>query len=276
MQHLTGYFAVNYKECLMTRIQKMSLDYHFKVEQEAGSSAHGFFGFNGLDSWLWDWCWFIRKKWDFFLIIPIVWGWKGISVSFHCEGTAGVWRISALNEAGGWEDRTTVEDMDLAIRACLKGWRFVYVGDVKVTIVGVFRSSVVAIGCDPHLLSWVLLFSYNLLFEDYLVQIYDLGLWWFCLFYQWHCVHVSGPWKKWNSQGIMFASKYSPRFPQQWDQIKSGEILKVNSQGFLFHVGQEWIAEYVKVLPRSAASVDLRRGASIQEAGSGNTEGQGG
>ncbi|CAA7396094.1 unnamed protein product [Spirodela intermedia] len=84
---------VNYKECLMTRIQKMSLDYHFKVEQEAGSSAQGFFGFNG---------------------------------------TAGVWRISALNEAGGWEDRTTVEDMDLSIRACLKGWRFLYVGDVKV------------------------------------------------------------------------------------------------------------------------------------------------
>lgn len=47
-------------------------------------------------------------------------------------GTAGVWRISALNEAGGWKDRTTVEDMDLAVRASLKGWKFVYVGDVKV------------------------------------------------------------------------------------------------------------------------------------------------
>ncbi|MQM21975.1 hypothetical protein Taro_055022 [Colocasia esculenta] len=84
---------VNYQECLMTRIQKMTLDYHFKVEQEAGSSAYAFFGFNG---------------------------------------TAGVWRISALIEAGGWKDRTTVEDMDLAVRATLKGWKFVYVGDVKV------------------------------------------------------------------------------------------------------------------------------------------------
>jgi hypothetical protein len=44
---LPGNFAVNYDVCLMTRIQKMSLDYHFKVEQESGSSMHAFFGFNG-------------------------------------------------------------------------------------------------------------------------------------------------------------------------------------------------------------------------------------
>lgn len=50
-------------------------------------------------------------------------------------GTAGVWRISALNEAGGWKDRTTVEDMDLAVRASLKGWKFVYVGDLKVLFI---------------------------------------------------------------------------------------------------------------------------------------------
>lgn len=48
------------------------------------------------------------------------------------SGTAGVWRVSAVNEAGGWKDRTTVEDMDLAIRASLKGWKFVYLGDVQV------------------------------------------------------------------------------------------------------------------------------------------------
>lgn len=41
-------FAVNPNECLMTRIQKMTLDYHFKVEQEAGSSTFAFFGFNGI------------------------------------------------------------------------------------------------------------------------------------------------------------------------------------------------------------------------------------
>ncbi|GLJ41373.1 hypothetical protein SUGI_0856420 [Cryptomeria japonica] len=84
---------VNADECLMTRMQEMSLDYHFTVEQEVGSSTYAFFGFNG---------------------------------------TAGVWRIHALNEAGGWKDRTTVEDMDLAVRASLKGWKFVFIGDLSV------------------------------------------------------------------------------------------------------------------------------------------------
>ncbi|KAL8151123.1 hypothetical protein V2J09_020931 [Rumex salicifolius] len=84
---------VNADECLMTRMQEMSLDYHFTVEQEVGSSTHAFFGFNG---------------------------------------TAGIWRIAAINEAGGWKDRTTVEDMDLAVRASLRGWKFVYLGDLQV------------------------------------------------------------------------------------------------------------------------------------------------
>lgn len=48
-------------------------------------------------------------------------------------GTAGVWRIAAVNEAGGWKDRTTVEDMDLAVRASLKGWKFLYLGTIKVS-----------------------------------------------------------------------------------------------------------------------------------------------
>jgi cellulose synthase/poly-beta-1,6-N-acetylglucosamine synthase-like glycosyltransferase len=56
-------------------------------------------------------------------------------------GTAGVWRISAINEAGGWKDRTTVEDMDLAVRATLKGWKFLYVDDIRVC----FFSSLFAI-----------------------------------------------------------------------------------------------------------------------------------
>ncbi|KAK9158577.1 hypothetical protein Scep_005151 [Stephania cephalantha] len=84
---------VNADECLMTRLQEMSLDYHFTVEQEVGSSTCSFFGFNG---------------------------------------TAGVWRVRAINDAGGWKDRTTVEDMDLAVRASLKGWKFVYAGDIHV------------------------------------------------------------------------------------------------------------------------------------------------
>lgn len=31
----------------MTRMQEMSLEYHFTVEQEEGSATHAFFGFNG-------------------------------------------------------------------------------------------------------------------------------------------------------------------------------------------------------------------------------------
>ncbi|XP_028946215.2 glucomannan 4-beta-mannosyltransferase 9-like isoform X1 [Malus domestica] len=89
----TRWKFVNSNECLMTRMQEMSLDYHFTVEQEVGSSTHAFFGFNG---------------------------------------TAGVWRIAAINEAGGWKDRTTVEDMDLAVRASLQGWKFVYLGSIQV------------------------------------------------------------------------------------------------------------------------------------------------
>jgi beta-mannan synthase len=49
-----------------------------------------------------------------------------------CIGTAGVWRVSAINEAGGWKDRTTVEDMDLAVRATIMGWKFLYINELRV------------------------------------------------------------------------------------------------------------------------------------------------
>jgi len=43
-----NFLAVNANKCLMTRMQEMSLNYHFKVEQESGSTRHAFFGFNGM------------------------------------------------------------------------------------------------------------------------------------------------------------------------------------------------------------------------------------
>ena len=46
MQRYFYEFAVNADECLMTRMQEMSLDYHLTVEQEVGSATHAFFGFN--------------------------------------------------------------------------------------------------------------------------------------------------------------------------------------------------------------------------------------
>ncbi|KAL8484405.1 hypothetical protein ACS0TY_026901 [Phlomoides rotata] len=94
---------VNADECLLTRLQEMNINYHFMAEQEVGSTVYSFFGFNG---------------------------------------TAGIWRIAAINEAGGWKDRTTVEDMDLSVRVGLKGWKFVYVGtiEVKSELPGAFKA----------------------------------------------------------------------------------------------------------------------------------------
>ncbi|KAH6814692.1 cellulose synthase-like A02 [Perilla frutescens var. frutescens] len=107
---------VNADECLLTRLQEMSLDYHFIAEQEVGSSVHSFFGFNG---------------------------------------SGGIWRIAAMKEAGGWDDRTTAEDMDLAIRASLEGWKLVYVGSLQVkselpSTFKAFRSQQHRWSCGPN------------------------------------------------------------------------------------------------------------------------------
>lgn len=53
---------------------------------------------------------------------------------FGFNGTAGVWRIKALEDSGGWLDRTTVEDMDIAVRAHLKGWKMIFLNDVQVRL----------------------------------------------------------------------------------------------------------------------------------------------
>jgi cellulose synthase/poly-beta-1,6-N-acetylglucosamine synthase-like glycosyltransferase len=52
-------------------------------------------------------------------------------VFFNFNGTAGVWRRQAIDEAGGWQHDTLTEDTDLSYRAQLKGWKFVYLQDVE-------------------------------------------------------------------------------------------------------------------------------------------------
>lgn len=84
---------VNNDENLLTRLQNINLCFHFEVEQQVNGVFLNFFGFNG---------------------------------------TAGIWRIKALEESGGWLERTTVEDMDIAVRAHLNGWKFIYLNDVRV------------------------------------------------------------------------------------------------------------------------------------------------
>lgn len=85
---------MNRDENLLTRLQNVNMCFHFEVEQQVNGVYLNFFGFNG---------------------------------------TAGVWRIKALEESGGWLERTTVEDMDIAVRAHLNGWKFIFLDDVKVT-----------------------------------------------------------------------------------------------------------------------------------------------
>ena len=78
---------------LLTRIQAIFLRYHFMVEQRVRDSQGWFFNFNG---------------------------------------TAGVWRRRAIEEAGGWQPDTVTEDLDLSLRAALLGWKFLYLDGVEV------------------------------------------------------------------------------------------------------------------------------------------------
>ncbi|HWR35531.1 MAG TPA: cellulose synthase family protein [Clostridia bacterium] len=52
-------------------------------------------------------------------------------VFFNFNGTAGMWRKQAIDDAGGWEHDTLTEDTDLSYRSQLKGWRFKYLQDVE-------------------------------------------------------------------------------------------------------------------------------------------------
>jgi cellulose synthase/poly-beta-1,6-N-acetylglucosamine synthase-like glycosyltransferase len=54
-----------------------------------------------------------------------------MGVFFNFNGTAGIWRRSTIEEAGGWQHDTLTEDTDLSYRAQLKGWQFRYLQDVE-------------------------------------------------------------------------------------------------------------------------------------------------
>jgi cellulose synthase/poly-beta-1,6-N-acetylglucosamine synthase-like glycosyltransferase len=56
--------------------------------------------------------------------------WGGLFMNFN--GTAGVWRRKAIDDAGGWEGDTLTEDMDLSYRSQLAGWKMKFVFDVLV------------------------------------------------------------------------------------------------------------------------------------------------
>ena len=54
--------------------------------------------------------------------------WGNLLLNFN--GTAGVWRKAAIEDAGGWTHDTLTEDLDLSYRAQLRGWRIVYRPDL--------------------------------------------------------------------------------------------------------------------------------------------------
>jgi cellulose synthase/poly-beta-1,6-N-acetylglucosamine synthase-like glycosyltransferase len=88
----TRWTYLNSDYSLLTNVETILLDGHFVVEHGARSRRGTFFNFNG---------------------------------------TAGVWRRAAIDEAGGWEHDTLTEDTDLSYRAQLKGWKFLYLPHIE-------------------------------------------------------------------------------------------------------------------------------------------------
>jgi cellulose synthase/poly-beta-1,6-N-acetylglucosamine synthase-like glycosyltransferase len=84
---------LNEEASLLTRCQALLLDGHFFFEQGGRHAAGRFMNFNG---------------------------------------TAGMWRRQALEEAGGWSSDTLTEDLDVSYRAQMAGWRFVFLPGVGV------------------------------------------------------------------------------------------------------------------------------------------------
>ena len=84
---------LNKKASLITRGQAMGIDGHFMIEQAARS-------------------------------------WNGLFMNFN--GTAGVFRRTAIETSGGWQHDTLTEDMDLSYRMQLADWETEYVPDLEV------------------------------------------------------------------------------------------------------------------------------------------------
>lgn len=84
---------LNKKASLITRGQAMGIDGHFMIEQAARS-------------------------------------WNGLFMNFN--GTAGIFRRSAIETSGGWQHDTLTEDMDLSYRMQLADWETEYVPELEV------------------------------------------------------------------------------------------------------------------------------------------------
>lgn len=88
----TRWTHLNRSYSFLTQVEAILLDGHFVLEHGGRSRAGVFFNFNG---------------------------------------TAGMWRRQAIDDAGGWQHDTLTEDTDLSYRSQLKGWQFRYLQDVE-------------------------------------------------------------------------------------------------------------------------------------------------
>ncbi|CAB1056368.1 Glycosyltransferase [Olavius sp. associated proteobacterium Delta 1] len=87
----TRWGHINSDYSLLTRAQSMGIDGHFGIEQASRA-------------------------------------WSGFFMNFN--GTAGVWRKKAIEDAGGWQADTLTEDLDLSYRAQLRGWNLCFAPNV--------------------------------------------------------------------------------------------------------------------------------------------------
>ena len=87
----TRWGHLNRRHSWLTRCQAVFLDGHFVIEHTARNRTGRFMNFNG---------------------------------------TGGIWRKKAIEEAGGWQHDTLTEDMDLSYRAQALGWKMVFLPEI--------------------------------------------------------------------------------------------------------------------------------------------------
>ena len=88
----TRWTHLNRDYSMLTQIEAILLDGHFVLEHGARVRTGDFFNFNG---------------------------------------TAGMWRIQAIADGGGWQHDTLTEDTDLSYRSQMAGWKFKYLPEVE-------------------------------------------------------------------------------------------------------------------------------------------------
>jgi cellulose synthase/poly-beta-1,6-N-acetylglucosamine synthase-like glycosyltransferase len=88
----TRWTHMNRDYSILTQIEAILLDGHFVIEHGARARSGDFFNFNG---------------------------------------TAGMWRIQAIADGGGWQHDTLTEDTDLSYRSQMAGWKFKYLPEVE-------------------------------------------------------------------------------------------------------------------------------------------------